>query len=159
MIQRLDDRRDGDHRPNRQQHAADDARESLHRGDPHVMGALEAACLHHPAHASARRSRHSTQRSRPSAPEISASASATLRRWSRTRRISPAPPPHANSGRDIHTGTRDDEWPGADCLTCQDGTTTRTVPLTARVVISKNYHGKDLGLSRDAESPVPLTHD
>ena len=65
----------------------------------------------------------------------------------------------ANSGRDIHTGTRDDEWQGADCLALQDGTTTRTVPRKARVVISTTYPGKDLGLSRDAESPVPLTHD
>ena len=85
--------------------------------------------------------------------------SATRRRWSRSRSISPAPPPTSTSGRDIHTGTLDDEWQGADCLTCQDGTTTRKVPLTARVVISKQYHGKDLCLSRDAESPVPLTHD
>ena len=38
---------------------------------------------------------------RPSAPEISASASETLRRWSRSRRISPEPPPNSNSGRDI----------------------------------------------------------
>ena len=30
---------------------------------------------------------------------------------------------------------------------------------TARVVIRTTYPGKDLGLSRDAESPVPLTHD
>ena len=42
---------------------------------------------------------------------------------------------------------------------CKDGTTTRTVPLKARVVISTTYPGKDLCLSRDAESPVPLTHD
>ena len=69
------------------------------------------------------------------------------------------PPPHSNSGRDIHTGTLDDEWQGADCLALQDGTTTRTVPLKARVVISKTYPGKDLCLSRDAESPVPLKHD
>ena len=32
---------------------------------------------------------------------ISASASETLRRWSRSRRISPEPPPNSNSGRDI----------------------------------------------------------
>ena len=37
--------------------------------------------------------------SRPSAPEISASASETLRRWSRSRRMSPEPPPNSNSGR------------------------------------------------------------
>ena len=39
--------------------------------------------------------------SRPSAREISASASETLRRWSRSGRISPEPPPNSNSGRDI----------------------------------------------------------
>ena len=143
---------DGDHRPNRKKHAADESLESLHRVDPHVIGALEAASLHHPAHSSSRRSRNSTQRSRPAAPEISASASATRRKWSRSRSISPAPPPTSTSGRDIHTGTLDDEWQGADCLTCQDGTTTRKVQLTARVVISKQYQGKDLCLSRDAES-------
>ena len=45
--------------------------------------------------------------SRPSAPEISASASETLRRWSRSRRMSPEPPPNSNSGRDIpSTGNR-----------------------------------------------------
>ena len=37
----------------------------------------------------------------PSAPEISASASETLRTWSRPRGISPEPPPNSNSGRDI----------------------------------------------------------
>ena len=36
-----------------------------------------------------------------SAPVISASASETLRRWSRSRRMSPEPPPNSNSGRDI----------------------------------------------------------
>ena len=46
---------DGDHRPNRKKHAADESLESLHRVDPHVIGALEAASLHHPAHSSSRR--------------------------------------------------------------------------------------------------------
>ena len=41
----------------------------------------------------------------------------------------------------------------------KDGTTTLKVQRKARVVISKTYHGKDLCLSRDAEGPVPLTHD
>ena len=37
----------------------------------------------------------------------------------------------------------------------KDGTTTLKVQLKARVVISKKYQGKDLYLSRDADSPVP----
>ena len=78
----------------------------------------------------------------PYAAQGFVSGSATRRRWSRSRRISPAPPPTSTSGRDIHTGTRDDEWEGADCLAVQDGTTTRKVPRKARVVIRRHTTGR-----------------
>ena len=44
-------------------HDADDSLEYLYLVDPHVIGSLDAASMHYPAHSSLRRSRNSKKRS------------------------------------------------------------------------------------------------